>query len=44
MTECERILKEEADAESEESLLSFKDLLSWKMPEHLISNMSKSYN
>lgn len=43
--ECEKILREEIAEEQDRKLFNFRELLSWKMPEHFCSNSNaKQFN
>ena len=43
--ECERIMKEDTASADENKVLNFRELLSWKMPEHFCSNSNnKQFN
>ena len=43
--ECEKVLRDEISEESERKLWNFRELLSWKMPEHFCSNTNaKQFN
>lgn len=45
ITKCEEILVEESNEDSERRLWNFRELLTWKLPDHFCSNQSnKSLN
>ena len=39
---CEEILNDEANDESDKKLWNFRELLTWRLPDHYCSNISKN--